>query len=265
VAHTRACRAFCFFLGFLGTVTFFLGACRAQAAELNVFAAASLTDALQEIAAVYEKAGGDRILLNLGASSTLARQIQEGAPADLFLSADEEKMDGLEKRGLLLAGTRKSVLSNTLVIVVPAVPADGGLPIASPQDLAGPRIRAIALAEPQTVPAGIYAKEYLRKLKLWSKVIDRVIPTENVRAALAAVESGNVDAAIVYKTDAGISKRVRVTYEVPRAEGPKISYPFAVLKESENPEAARRFLAYLGSKPALDIFRKYGFLILDGG
>lgn len=238
------------------------GAGRMQAAELNVFAAASLTDALQEIAAAYEKAGGDKILLNLGASSTLARQIQEGAPADLFLSADEAKMDGLEKRGLLLPGTRKSVLSNTLVIVVPA---DGGLPIASPQDLAGTRVRAIALAEPQTVPAGIYAKEHLRKLKLWSKIINRVIPTENVRAALSAVESGNVDAAIVYKTDAGISKKVRIAYEVPRAEGPKISYPFAVLKESESPEAARRFLAYLESKPAFDVFRKYGLLILAGG
>jgi len=238
------------------------GAGRARATELHVFAAASLTDALQEIGAAYEKDGGDRVLLNLGASSTLARQIQEGAPADLFLSADEAKMDGLEKRGLLLTGTRKSVLSNTLVIVVPA---DGGLPIASPQDLAGTRVRAIALAEPQTVPAGIYAKEYLRKLKLWSKVIDRVIPTENVRGALAAVESGNVDAAIVYKTDAGISKKVRVAYEVSQSEGPKISYPFAVLKESGNPEAARRFLAYLQSKPALDVFRKYGFLILDGG
>lgn len=247
----------------LGIASLFLaGAGRAGAAELHVFAAASLTDALQEIAAAYEKAGGDRIALNLGASSTLARQIQEGAPADLFLSADEEKMDGLEKRGLVLAGTRRSVLSNTLVIVVPM---DGGLPIASPQDLASPRVRAIALAEPQTVPAGIYAKEYLRKLKLWSKVIDRVIPTENVRAALAAVESGNVDAAIVYKTDAGISKKVRIAYEVPRAEGPKISYPFAVLKESENPEAAHRFLAYLGSKPALDVFREFGFLILEGG
>ena len=246
----------------LGIASLFLaGAGRAGAAELHVFAAASLTDALQEIAAAYEKASGDRVLLNLGASSTLARQIQEGAPADIFLSADEEKMDGLEKRGLVLAGTRKSVLSNTLVIVIPA---DGGLPVISPQDLAGTRVRAIALAEPQTVPAGIYAKAYLRKLKLWSKVIDRVIPTENVRGALAAVESGNVDAAIVYKTDAGISKKVRIVYEVSQAEGPKISYPFAVLKESENPGAARRFLAYLESKPALDVFRKYGFLILDG-
>lgn len=230
------------------------------AAELNVFAAASLTDALREITASYEKSTGDRIVLNLGASSTLARQIQEGAPADLFLSADEEKMNSLEKKKLLLAGTRRSVLSNTLVVVVPA---DSGLKISRAADLAVPSIRAIALAEPQTVPAGIYAKEYLRRQGLWSKVIDRVVPTENVRAALAAVESGNVDAGIVYKTDASISKKVRIAYEVPKADAPAISYPFAVLAGSGRKEAARKFLAHLESPAALDVFRKYGFLILS--
>lgn len=230
------------------------------AAELNVFAAASLTDALQEIAPSYEASTGDKIVLNLGASSTLARQIQEGAPADLFLSADEEKMNSLEKRRLLLAGTRKSVLSNTLAVVVPT---DSRLKISRIADLAAPSIRAIALAEPQSVPAGIYAKEYLRKQGLWNKVIDRVVPTENVRAALAAVESGNVDAGIVYKTDAGISKKVRVAFEVPRAEGPVISYPFAVLAGSSRQEAARKLLAYLQSPAALDVFRKYGFLLPD--
>lgn len=232
-----------------------------RAAELSVFAAASLSDALEEIAAAYEKRSGERIVLNLGASSTLARQIQEGAPADLFLSADEEKMDALEKRKLLLAGTRRSVLSNTLVVVVPA---DSKLKITGAKDLAAPGLRALALAEPQTVPAGIYAREYLRKQGVWSKVIDRVIPAENVRAALAAVESGNADAGIVYRTDARISKRVRIAWEVPRAEGPKISYPFAVLAGAERKEAARRFLAYLQSAPALEIFRKHGFLILNG-
>jgi molybdate transport system substrate-binding protein len=230
-----------------------------RAAELSVFAAASLSDALREISALYLKEGGDRIVLNLGASSMLARQIQEGAPADLFLSADEEKMNGLEKRKLLLPGTRKSVLSNTLVVVVPD---DSSLKITGARDLASPSIRALALAEPQTVPAGIYAKEYLRKQRVWSQVIDRVVPTENVRAALAAVESGNVDAGIVYKTDAQVAKRVRVAWEVPRAEGPAISYPFAVLAGSARPDAARRFLAFLESPPAIAVFRKYGFLIL---
>lgn len=236
----------------------FLLALPASAEELHVFAAASLTDALKEIAPEYEKATGDKLVLNLGASSTLARQIQEGAPADLFLSADEEKMDGLEKRKLLLRGTRRSVLSNTLAVVVPL---DSDLEISGPADLVS--VRALALAEPQTVPAGIYAKEYLKKKGLWSKVIDRVIPTENVRAALAAVESGNADAGIVYRTDAGISKKVRIAWEVPRAEAPEISYPFAVLADSDHKVAARRLLDWLSSPPALAVFRKYGFLILD--
>jgi molybdate transport system substrate-binding protein len=236
----------------------FLLALPASASELRVFAAASLTDALKEIAPEYEKSAGDKVVLNLGSSSTLARQIQEGAPADLFLSADEEKMNGLEKRKLLLPGTRRSVLSNTLVVVVPV---DSNLKIAGPADLVA--VRALALAEPQTVPAGIYAKEYLKRKGLWSKVIDRVVPTENVRAALAAVESGNADAGIVYKTDAGISKKVKIAYEVPKAEAPKISYPFAVLAASERKEAARKLLDYLHSPSALAVFRKYGFLILD--
>jgi molybdate transport system substrate-binding protein len=235
-----------------------LAAVPASAVDLQVFAAASLTDALKEIAQDYEKATGDKLVLNLGASSTLARQIQEGAPADLFLSADEAKMDGLEKRKLLLPGTRRSVLSNTLVVVVPV---DSSLKISGPADLVS--VRALALAEPQTVPAGIYAKEYLKSKGLWSKVIDKVVPTENVRAALAAVESGNVDAGIVYKTDAGISKKVRIAYEVPKAESPNISYPFAVLADSEHKEAARKLLDYLHSPPALEVFRRYGFLIVD--
>jgi molybdate transport system substrate-binding protein len=231
----------------------------ASAGEVTVFAAASLTDAMQEIGAAYEKATGDKVVLNLGASSALARQIQEGAPADLFFSADEAKMNDLEKRGLVAKGTRRSLLSNTLVIVVPM---DSNLKIASPADLATSKVRALAMAEPQSVPAGIYAKEWLKSQKLWSKVIDKVIPTENVRGALAAVESGNADLGVVYKTDAGISKKVRIAYEVPIAEGPKISYPLAVIAESKKPEAARRLLAYLESDAALDVFHKYGFLVV---
>ncbi len=235
-----------------------LAAGRLTAAEVQVAAAASLADALNDIKAAYEKAGGDTVVLNLGASSTLERQIEAGAPADLFLSADEEKMDQLAKRGLVVAATRKSVLSNALVVVVPV---DSPLRITAPADIAGPKIHVLALAEPKTVPAGIYAKEYLTRLKLWDQVASRVVPTENVRTALAAVESGNADEGIVYKTDAGISKKVKIAYEVPLADGPKISYPFAAVAESKHPEAARRFLAYLESPPALEVFKRYGFLI----
>ncbi len=230
----------------------------AVAAILNVSAAASLTDVLHEIGAVYEKQSGDTLLFNLGASSTLARQIQEGAPADVFISADELKMDQLQQRGLVVRKSRRTLLSNTLVIIVPS---DSNLKIASAKDLAAPAIPNVAVAEPSTVPAGMYAKEYLRKLHVWDKIMFKLIPTDNVRGALAAVESGSAATGIVYKTDALISRAVRIAYEVPAAEGPEISYPAAVMADSKQQAAAQRFLDYLQSPPALEVFRKNGFLI----
>lgn len=235
----------------LATVNFY-------AAEVTVFAAASLTDSLKEIAVVHEKQSGDKIIFNFGASSMLARQIEEGAPADIFFSADEARMDGLEKKGLILKATRKSRLSNSLVIVVAA---ERGAAIESPKDLATEKVKRLALAEPKTVPAGIYAKEYLQKENLWSAVEAKVIPTENVRAALAAVEAGNVEAGIVYKTDAASSKKVKVVYEVPLKNSPAISYPMAVVKEAKQVEAAKKFLEFLGSDDAAKLFEKFGFMI----
>ncbi len=226
-------------------------------ADLRVFAAASLSDALAEIATTYEPASGDRLILNLGASSALARQIKEGAPADVFFSADEARMNDLAQAGLILADTRRTVLANTLVVVVNA---DGGPPLASAADLARPVVRRLALAEPHTVPAGVYAKEYLEKAGLWRQVAGKVVPTENVRACLSAVEAGNVEAGIVYKTDALSSKKVRIAFEVPAAEGPIISYPVAVVKDARQAEAARKFVAHLASGEARIVFQKYGFL-----
>lgn len=234
----------------------FLFPALAPAATLHVSAAASLTDVLQELAPLYEKQSGDAILFNFGASSLLARQIEEGAPADLFLSADELKMDQLQQRRLIVAASRRSILSNTLAIIVPK---ESRIKIASPADLAGDSVRNIAIAEPQTVPAGIYAKEYLRKLRLWQRLVFKVVPTDNVRGALAAVESGNADAGIVYKTDALISRLVRIAYEA--VDGPDISYPAAVVADSKQPAAARRLLDFLQSPPAQSVFRKNGFLI----
>lgn len=225
-----------------------------------VFAAASLTDALKEIAVSWEAAGGEKIAFNVASSSTLAMQIREGAPADLFLSADEIQMDGLQKAGLIAPGTRRSVLSNTLVIVVPA---DSTLQIASEKDLAGANVRGLALAEPSSVPAGVYSKKFLESAGVWDAVAPKVIPTENVRATLAAVESGNVDAGIVYRTDAAISKQVRIAFEIPAAAGPAISYPFALVKGAPRETQARRFLAYIGSPAARAVFVRYGFLVKE--
>lgn len=225
-----------------------------HAAEVMVFAAASLSDVLKEIAGTYKK---DRVLFNFAASSMLARQIEEGAPADIFFSADEAKMDGLEKKGLIRSETRKSRLSNSLVIVVAA---ENGAKVSKPEDLVG--LKRIALAETKTVPAGIYAKEYLQKQNLWGVLESKVIPTENVRAALSAVEAGNVDVAIVYKTDARISRKAKIAYEVPLKEGPVIRYPVAIVKEAKQPKAAGDFLNYLSREEAGTIFEKHGFIVV---
>jgi molybdate transport system substrate-binding protein len=230
----------------------------ARAAEITVFAAVSLTDSLKEIAAHYEKRTGENVVFNFGASSTMARQIEEGAPADVFFSADEAKMDALQKRGFILPGTRKDRLSNSLVIVVPT---DSSLNIASATNLADAIVRRVALADPQAVPAGIYSKEYLVKLHLWKAIEPKVVPTENVRAALAAVESGNVEAGMVYKTDAAISHKVKVACEIPLHDGPKITYPMAVISESKHVAEAKAFVKYLEGDDAAQLFEKYGFIV----
>jgi molybdate transport system substrate-binding protein len=236
------------------------GVLNLDAATVVVFAAASLRDSLREIATVYELSSGDRITFNFGGSSLLARQIQEGAPADFFFSADEAKMAALEKQGLLVKGTRVNRLSNTLVVITAA---DSPLKLVSAHDLAGPEVKRIALGDPRAVPIGVYAKEYLQKLDLWSSIEPKVVPMDNVRAGLAAVEAGNADASIVYKTDAAISKKIRIAFEVRREEGPNITYPLALVKDSRQPEAAKRFIHYLESQEAGRIFQKHGFIVLE--
>lgn len=230
-----------------------------RGAEIMVFAAASLTDSLQQIGADYHRETGNNVLFNFAASSTLARQIEAGAPADIFFSADEAQMQNLEKQGLILSETRRNRLGNSLVIVVTS---DSSLTIHSPAELAEEKINRIALADPQAVPAGVYSKEYLQKVNLWEKVAPKMVPMENVRGALAAVESGNVDAGMVYKTDAAISKKVKVVYEIPREDGPRITYPMAVLKDSKQPKAATAFLNYLEGEDAAKVFEHYGFVVL---
>ena len=242
------------------SVILFLQAIHTQAAEVSVFAAASLTDALKPIATNYERQSGDKIIFNLGASSTLARQIEAGAPVDIFFSADEAKMDGLAKQGLIDNDTRKSRLGNSLVVVLAS---DSMLKIDSAYALTNSAVVKIAMAEPKSVPAGIYAKRWLEQLQLWPAIEPKVVPVENVRAALAAVESGNVEAGVVYKTDAGISKKVKVAYEVPPKDAPEISYPIALVKESKQPGAAKKFLNYLDSREASDIFKQFGFMVRD--
>lgn len=232
-------------------------ASRAVAAQLNVFAAASLSDAFAELAPEFRAATGNTLRCNFGASGTLALQIKEGAPADVMFSADEIRMDQLEKAGLLMPGTRRTLLANQLVLVVAA---DRGAPVAVPADLTKTAISHVAIGQPAIVPAGTYAKEYLQKLGLWKQLHDKLVPLDNVRAVLAAVETGNADAGFVYRTDAMISNRVRIAFAVPLAVGPKITYPAAVIRDTKSPEAARALMTFLAGPEAQKVFAKYGFL-----
>jgi molybdate transport system substrate-binding protein len=232
----------------------------ARAEEILVSAAASLTDVLKEIAAGYQAKSQNTVRFNFGASNALARQIEEGAPADIFFSADLAQMHFLDNRGRLEPGTARNLLSNQLVIVVPA---DSKLAVASPKDLLKPEIKRIALADPAAVPVGVYSSKYLTDEGLWEQIKPKIVPVQDDRATLASVESGNVDAGFVYKTDAAISKKVKVAYEVPVAKGPKIMYPAAIVKESPRKRDARIFLNYLSTPDARAIFKKYGFATVN--
>jgi molybdate transport system substrate-binding protein len=232
----------------------------AHADEILVSAAASLTDALKDIGRAYQLKGRHKILLTLGPSNFLARQIDEGAPVDIFFSADLAQMDLLDKNGRLEPGTRKNLLSNQLVIVVPK---DSNLAIAAPKDLLKPEVKKIALADPAAVPVGVYTSKYLTDESLWDKVKSKIVPVLDVRATLAAVESGNVEAGFVYKTDAVISNKVKIAYEVPIEKGPKITYPVAIVKESKKKDTARDFMNFLFSPASKAMFKKFGFVVID--
>jgi molybdate transport system substrate-binding protein len=241
----------------LAAVILLLTVTAGPAASVTVFAASSLTDALQEIAATYEQQSGDQIVFNFAASGTLARQIEAGAPADLFLSADKARADALEQKGLLVSGTRINLLGNSLVIITPP---DQGT-VHSAADLTNAACQRVALGEVKSVPCGTYAKVYLDKLGLWTEVEPKVVSFDTVRAVLAAVESGNVDAGFVFKTDAMISKKVKVAAAIAAADGPEITYPLALVKDAPQAAAAKQFAAFLETGAAAAVFAKFGFVV----
>ena len=228
---------------------------QAQPPPLIVSVAASLSDVMSELARRHEAATGQAVRLNVGGSNFVARQIVEGARADVFLSADETQMDVVERAGRLVPGSRVDLLTNLLVVV--GRPG-GGLTIGDPATLASSRVRRIALGNPESVPAGIYARRWLEGRGVWVAVSRKVVPTLSVRAALTAVRAGRVDAAVVYATDALTEPAVPVIFRVPPAEAPPIVYPAAVV-DGPNREAAGRFVAYLRSADACAVFEAEGF------
>ena len=222
----------------------------AQPGSLVVSVAASLHEALVEIAERYRAQTGVTVALNTGGSNTLARQIVEGAPAGLFLSADDVQMDVVEKAGRIVAGTRTRLLTNELAIVVPESPRST---VTLEQVLDG-RINRLAMGEPSAVPAGVYGRRFLERRGAWPRVQPRVVPFPTVRAVLAAVEAGRVDAGVVYRTDA-MSARVRV---IAQAADPDIVQPVAVIAGPMAQEA-RRFLEFLKGDQARAVFKRRGF------
>lgn len=228
----------------------------ASAADLLVSAAASLKDALNEITAIYSEEQKDaKITYNYGGSGALQRQIENGAPADVFISAAAKQMDALEKSGHLLEGTRRNLLTNTLVLIAPA----GAETVKSAADLAAPSVKHIAVGDPQSVPAGAYAFETLAALKLTEAVTPKLVRFLDVRQVLTSIETRNADAGFVYLTDAKLSSKVRVVATMPEDSHAPIQYPLAVVKATKHTEAAKSFVAFLGGKRAQEVFVKYGF------
>ncbi|HKV04710.1 MAG TPA: molybdate ABC transporter substrate-binding protein [Candidatus Acidoferrales bacterium] len=226
--------------------------------DLTVSAAISLKDALDEAKRLYI---ADRpkvsVAINYGASGTLQLQIEQGAPVDVFLSAAPKQMDALDKKGLLLEGTRRDFLRNGVVLIVPK---NAALNVSSFQDLTQPNVSRVALGEPTTVPAGQYAMEVLTSLGIYKAVSSKAILAKDVRQVLTYVETGNVDAGFVYSTDALSSAKVRVVAQAPGNSHAPVIYPAAVVKATKNASAARAFLDFLSGPRGRAIFQKYGFL-----
>lgn len=240
--------------------TWFVSAVIAAAAQLDVFAAASLSDALQEIAPGFKAATGHTLRFNFGASGALLRQIKESAPADVFVSADESRVDQLESAGLLLPGSRRALLGNVVVVVGPS---DGRLRDLG--QLTSATVGRVAIGDPATVPVGTYTKAYLTKVGKWKPLLEKMVPLDNVRAVLAAVETGNADAGFVYRTDALISKRVRIAFEITGPDAPVVRYPLAIVKATSQAAAARQLSDYLAGPEAGAVFVKYGFSLVSEG
>lgn len=229
----------------------------AKPASVTVFAAASTTNAMTDIAALYEKSRGQRVRLSFASSSTLAKQVDQGAPADIFISANPDWMNYLVTRGAVIKESRMDLLGNRLVFIAPAGSPNENLAVDKSLDLS-PILSAgrLAMGDPDHVPAGMYGKKALENLGLWQEVQNRIARTKDVRAALVLVERAETPLGLVYATDAAISGRVRVAGVFPKENHPKIVYPAALV--TGRPQA-RDFLAFLQSAPAARIFEQYGF------
>jgi molybdate transport system substrate-binding protein len=224
--------------------------------NLLVSAAASLRESLEEVKSLYRQSQANvNIRYNFGASGALQQQVENGAPADIFFSAAQRQMDALQQKGLILADTRRNLLRNRLVLIVPRNSSG----ITNFRQLTGSRVRRIAIGEPRSVPAGQYAQEVFKNLGILEQVRPKLVLGNNVRQVLSFVESGNADAGVVYITDAKTSNQVKQVATAPENLHSPIVYPVAVLKSSKNVSAARGYVQFLSSNSARAVFQKYGF------
>ncbi len=228
--------------------------------ELNVSAAASLTDAIGAVNTLYmENNKNVTVVTNLGSSGTLQTQIEQGAPADVFISAAAKQMNALQDGGLIIESSRRNLLNNKVVLIVPA---NSTLVIDDFTDLTNNAVQKIAIGDPEFVPAGSYAKQALELLGIYETISEKLILGSDVRQVLAYVESGNVDAGIVYSTDAAITDGVKIAADGPAEINDKIVYPVAIIKSSKVAAAAQAYIDFLGESEAAAIFSRYGFSVV---
>ena len=227
--------------------------------ELNISAAVSMKDALAEIQTNYQKkAPHVKLVYNLGASGSLQKQIEQGATADIFISAAPKQMNELAAKNLVINATRKNLLENKLVLIVPK---DSTLSISKLEDLQNDAVKQISIGETKVVPAGQYAEQALKKLGVWDKVQRKIVFAKDVRTVLTYVDTGNVDAGLVYKTDAAASKKVKILAIAPDGSHAPIIYPAAVLTGTKNQKATEEFLSYLAGPEGKSVFEKHGFVM----
>ena len=228
--------------------------------ELHVSAAASLTNAMNELAELYAKDNPNvKIIFNFGSSGALQQAIENGGETDLFYSAAQKQMNALEEKGELAEGTRRDLLENAVVLIVPNDSSKG---IMSYEDAATDKVGKIALGEPKGVPVGQYSEEIFSALNILDAVKSKAVYGSDVRQVLAWTESGEVDCGVVYATDAAISDKVKVVCAAPEGTHKPVIYPAAVIKSSKNLDAAKKFLDFTGSDAAAKVFEKYGFKVV---
>ncbi|MEA5495701.1 molybdate ABC transporter substrate-binding protein [Limnoraphis robusta Tam1] len=228
----------------------------AEQTELIISAAASLTDALNAIQPLYQQENPKvKLTYNFGPSGSLQQQIEQGAPVDVFISAAPKQINELQEKGLLLDETRKDLLKNEMVLIIPK----GESTIQRFEDLTADTVTKIAVGEPESVPAGKYAQEVLTSLNIFETIQPKQVYAKDVRQLLSYVETGNVDAGITFSSNAKFSEKVEIVATAPPESHSPIIYPIAVVKNSKNPEAAKEFLSFLSSNTAKSLFERYGF------